>query len=152
MVQKTEWIVAQWCRQLTEWLLSGADNWMNDCSVVQTADWMTAQWGADGWLNDCSVVQTADWMTAQWCRQLTKWLLSGAHNWLLNGAVILDTVNISKIIREYLHPLLERGVDHLTSSSAEVKERVDPYLYFSSESSWPVIERNLPLPLLYRHP
>jgi hypothetical protein len=136
--------------QITEWLHSGAENWMNGCSMVQTADWMTAQWcrrltewllsGADGWLN------------AQWCRQLIEWLLSGAHNWLLIGPVILDKVYIRKIVQECLHPLLGRGVDHLPSSSADVKERVQLYLYFSSESSWPVIGRNLTLKLLYRHP
>ena len=147
-------MTAQWCRQLTEWLFSGADRWLSDCSVVQTVGRMTAQWcrrlaewllsGADSWLNDSSEVQTADKMTAHWRRQLTEWLLS--------AAIILHTANIYKIIQESLHPLLERGVDHLPSSSAEVKERVDPYLYFSSESSWTVIGRNLPLPLLYRHP
>jgi hypothetical protein len=54
-------------------------------------------------------------------------------------------VYIRKIVRECLHPLLGRGADHLPSSSAEVKERVDLdiYLYFSSESSWPVIRRHL---------
>jgi hypothetical protein len=34
-----------------------------------------------------------------------------------------------------------------TASSAEVKERVELYLYFSSGTSWPVIGLNLPLPL-----
>ena len=32
-----------------------------------------------------------------------------------------------------------RGVDHPTSSSTEVKERVDLYLYFPSGPSWPVL-------------
>jgi len=32
-----------------------------------------------------------------------------------------------------------RGVDHLPLSSAEVKERVELYLYSSSGPSWPVI-------------
>ena len=40
------------------------------------------------------------------------------------------------------------GVDHLPSSSAEVKERVEFYLYSTSGSSWPVIRWILPLPLL----
>jgi len=31
------------------------------------------------------------------------------------------------------------GIDHLSPSSAEVKERVDLYLYTTSVSSWPVI-------------
>ena len=40
-----------------------------------------------------------------------------------------------------------RGVDHPPLSSAEVKERVELYLYFRSGSSWPVLEQTLPLPL-----
>jgi hypothetical protein len=32
-----------------------------------------------------------------------------------------------------------RGVDHAPPSSAEVKERVQLYLYFSSGPSWPVL-------------
>jgi hypothetical protein len=32
-----------------------------------------------------------------------------------------------------------RGVHHLPPSSAEVEERVELYLYFSSGPSWPVI-------------
>jgi hypothetical protein len=39
-----------------------------------------------------------------------------------------------------------RGVDHLPSSSARVKERVQLYLYSPSGPSWPVIGRALPLP------
>jgi hypothetical protein len=31
------------------------------------------------------------------------------------------------------------GVDHLLSSSAEVKETVDIYVYFSPEPSWAVL-------------
>jgi len=31
------------------------------------------------------------------------------------------------------------GVDHPPSSSAKVKERVQPYLYSPSGSSWPVL-------------
>jgi hypothetical protein len=37
------------------------------------------------------------------------------------------------------------GLDHPPPSSAEVKERVELFLYSTSGSSWPV----LPLPLLY---
>jgi hypothetical protein len=40
-------------------------------------------------------------------------------------------------------------VDHPHQSSAEVKERVDLYLYSPSGPSWPVIGRTLLLPLLY---
>jgi hypothetical protein len=40
-----------------------------------------------------------------------------------------------------------RGVDHPPSSSAEVKERVELYLYSPSGPSWPVLGRTLPLPL-----
>ena len=39
-----------------------------------------------------------------------------------------------------------RGVDHRTTSGAEVKERVELYLYSPSELSWPVLGCNLPLP------
>jgi hypothetical protein len=39
-----------------------------------------------------------------------------------------------------------RGVDHPPLSSAEVKERVELYLYSPSGPSWPVIGINLPLP------
>ena len=41
-----------------------------------------------------------------------------------------------------------RGVDHPPPSSAEVKERVELYLYSPSGPSWPVLGRTLPLPLL----
>jgi hypothetical protein len=40
-----------------------------------------------------------------------------------------------------------RGVDHPPPSSAEVKERVELYLYSPSGPSWPVLGRTLPLPL-----
>ena len=40
-----------------------------------------------------------------------------------------------------------RRVDHPPSSSAEVKQRVQLYLYSPSVPSWPVIGRALPLPL-----
>jgi hypothetical protein len=39
-----------------------------------------------------------------------------------------------------------RGADHPPSSSAEVKERVQLYLYSHSGSSWPVLGWPLPLP------
>jgi hypothetical protein len=42
-----------------------------------------------------------------------------------------------------------RGVDHPPPSSAEVKERVELYLYSLSGPSWPVLGRTLPLPYLY---
>jgi hypothetical protein len=38
-----------------------------------------------------------------------------------------------------------RGVNHPRPSSVEVKERVELYLYFPSEPSWPDLERTLPL-------
>ena len=41
---------------------------------------------------------------------------------------------------------LGRGVDHPPPSSAEVKERVELYLYSPYEPSWPVLGINLPLP------
>jgi len=40
---------------------------------------------------------------------------------------------------------LGRGVDHSPPSSAEVKERVELYLYSLSGSLWPVLGRTLPL-------
>jgi hypothetical protein len=39
-----------------------------------------------------------------------------------------------------------RGVDHPPQSSAEVKERVELYLYSTSGTSWPDLGRTLPLP------
>ena len=42
---------------------------------------------------------------------------------------------------------LGRGVDHPPPSSAEVKERVELYLYSTSGPSWPVTGWTLPLPL-----
>jgi hypothetical protein len=41
----------------------------------------------------------------------------------------------------------ERGVDHPSPSSAEVKERVELYLYSPSGPSWPVLGLPLRLPL-----
>ena len=40
-----------------------------------------------------------------------------------------------------------RGVDHPPPYSAEVKVKVELYLYSKSETSWPVLRRHLPLPL-----
>jgi hypothetical protein len=40
-----------------------------------------------------------------------------------------------------------RGVDHPLPSSAEVKERLELYLYSPSGPSWPVLRSILPLPL-----
>ena len=40
-----------------------------------------------------------------------------------------------------------RGINHPTLFSAEVKERVELYLYSPSGPSWPVLGRALPLPL-----
>jgi hypothetical protein len=40
-----------------------------------------------------------------------------------------------------------RGVDHPPPSSAEIKERVELYLYSPSGPSWPVLLGTLPLPL-----
>ena len=42
------------------------------------------------------------------------------------------------------------GVDHPLSSSAEVKERVELYLYSHSGPSWPVLGRTLPFTRLLR--
>jgi hypothetical protein len=42
-----------------------------------------------------------------------------------------------------------RGVEHPPSSSAEVKERIQLYLYSPSGPSWPVIELTLPLPFTF---
>jgi hypothetical protein len=40
-----------------------------------------------------------------------------------------------------------RGVNHPSPSSAEVEDRVELYLYSPFETSWPVLEWNLPLSL-----
>jgi hypothetical protein len=40
-----------------------------------------------------------------------------------------------------------RAIGHTTSSSTEVKERVEPYLYSSPGSSWSFVVRNLPFSL-----
>ena len=40
-----------------------------------------------------------------------------------------------------------RGIDHPPWSSAEVKERVQSYIYFTPGPSWPVLGWTLPLPL-----
>jgi len=42
---------------------------------------------------------------------------------------------------------LGHGVDHPPPSSAEIKERIDPYLYSPFRPSWTVIGWTLPLPL-----
>ena len=42
-----------------------------------------------------------------------------------------------------------RGVNRPSTSSAQVKERVEIYLYSPSESSWPVVRRTLPLPFYH---
>ena len=42
-----------------------------------------------------------------------------------------------------------RGADHPHPSSAEVKERVELYLYSPSGPQWPVIGRTLPSPPKY---
>ena len=45
----------------------------------------------------------------------------------------------------------ERGVNHLPPSSAEVKERVELYLYSPSWPSWPFIRRTLPFCFFLRN-
>jgi len=46
----------------------------------------------------------------------------------------------------------ERSVDHPTPSSAQIKERVELYLYSPSGPSWPVLGWILPLPLHFPLP
>jgi hypothetical protein len=43
-----------------------------------------------------------------------------------------------------------RGVNHPPPTSAEVKDRVELYVYSPSGPSWPVPGRTSPLPLLYK--
>ena len=45
---------------------------------------------------------------------------------------------------------LGRGVNHPTPTSAEVKDRVELYVYSPLAPSWPVPGRASPLPLLYK--
>ena len=45
-----------------------------------------------------------------------------------------------------------RGFDHQPPSSAEVKERIELYLYFPSGCSWPILGRILLLPAVRRFP
>jgi len=40
-----------------------------------------------------------------------------------------------------------RGVDHTSPSSAEVKKRIEIYVYSPSGLSWPVLRSTLPLPV-----
>jgi hypothetical protein len=40
-----------------------------------------------------------------------------------------------------------RGVNHPPTSSAEIKERVEVYLYFTTGFSWPLTRRNLFMPI-----
>ena len=45
-----------------------------------------------------------------------------------------------------------RGVEHPPSTSAEVKERVELYLYSLSGRSWPVLGSAIPLPFRFFTP
>ena len=44
----------------------------------------------------------------------------------------------------------ERGFNHTSKSSIEVKDNVELYLYFRFEISWLFLGRNLPLPFTLR--
>jgi hypothetical protein len=44
-----------------------------------------------------------------------------------------------------------RGVDYPPPSSAEVKKRVELYLFFPSGTSWPVLRWTVPSPYIYAH-
>ena len=46
-------------------------------------------------------------------------------------------------------PGVKRSVDHPPPSSAQVKERVELYLYCPSRPSWPILGWTLPLPSIY---
>ena len=45
-----------------------------------------------------------------------------------------------------------RGVEHPPPSSAQVKERVELYVYGPSRPSWPILGWTLPLPSIYSTP
>jgi hypothetical protein len=62
----------------------------------------------------------------------------------LHTSIIFYFVPLSSFPSVLLYPV--RGVDHPHSSRAEVKERVELYLYSPSGSSWPLLGWNLPLP------
>jgi hypothetical protein len=65
----------------------------------------------------------------------------GPHNLLYNGYRVLPGVKRQG-----------RGVNHPPSYSAEVKERVELYLYSPCRLTWPGLRSPLPLPLRYKYP
>jgi hypothetical protein len=47
---------------------------------------------------------------------------------------------------------LKHDINHAPTSSAEVKERVEVYLYSPTGLPWPLIRRNLLMPIFKRDP
>ena len=61
----------------------------------------------------------------------------------LTYAKILDGPGIDSRWGDNFHTRLGRGIDRPPPRGAEVKERVELYLYYSSRPSWPILERTL---------
>jgi hypothetical protein len=78
-------------------------------------------------------------------RKFTK----SSMNLEIAGRIVLSYGTCHTVLREHLTmgngsfprvKRLGRGIDHAPPSSAEVKERVELYLYSPSGPSWPVLE------------
>ena len=80
------------------------------------------------------------------------------YNLEITGRVVLSCGTCHTVLKEHLtmgngsFPGVKRlgcGIDHPPPSSAEVKERVELYLYSPSGSSWPVLRWTLSLSSLW---
>ena len=71
-------------------------------------------------------------IASQWGARLSAPVQTGPGTH--SASYTMGTVSLPEVKRP------ERGVDHPPPSSAEVKERVELYLYSPSGPSWPVLE------------